>query len=91
MTEGRITARVISMKDGLKEITGVSMIRIKSREYNLLIMEDYMPVIGEIEGNVTIVSGDGEHKEEDIKGFFSHRKNMFSLMISEDFQCLEES
>lgn len=90
MTEGKITARVISMKDGLKEILGVSMIRIKSREYNLLIMEDYMPVIGEIDGTVTIVSEAGEYKAEAVKGFFSHRKNLFSFMISEDFQCLEE-
>lgn len=90
MTDGKITAKVISMRDGLKEITGVSMIRIKSREYNLLIMEDYMPVIGEIDGNVTIVFTDGEYREENIRGFFSHRKNLFSLMISEDFQCLEE-
>ena len=90
MAEGKITARVISMKDGLKEIAGVSLIRIKSREYNLLVMEDYMPVIGEIDGSVTILSGDGEYKAEGIKGFFSHRKNKFSLMISEDFQCLEE-
>lgn len=88
--EGRITARVISMEDGLKEIRGVNLIRIKSREYNLLIMEDYMPVIGEIDGTVAIVSGEGEYQTGPMKGFFSHRKNLFSLMISEDFTCLEE-
>ncbi len=88
--EGRITARIIGM-DGLKEFEGVSMIRIKSTRYNLLIMEDYMPVIGEIDGAVTIVNGDGEYRTGEIKGFFSHRRNLFSLMIREDFQCLEES
>ena len=88
--EGRITARVISMEDGLREIEGVSLIRIKSREYNLLIMEDYMPVIGELDGTVAIVTGEGEYQTGPMKGFFSHRKNLFSLMISEDFTCLEE-
>ncbi len=88
--EGKITVRVISMEDGLREIKDVRMIRIKSREYNLLIMEDYMPVIGEIDGTVTVVSGEGEYRTGPIKGFFSHRKNLFSLMISEDFECLEE-
>ena len=88
--EGKITARVISMEDGLREIQDVRLIRVKSREYNLLIMEDYMPVIGEIDGTVTIVSGDGEYQTGPITGFFSHRKNLFSLMISEDFTCLEE-
>lgn len=89
--EGRITARVISMEEGLREISGVRLIRIKSREYNLLIMEDYMPVLGEIDGEVAIVAGEEEYRTGPMKGFFSHRKNLFSLMISEDFQCLEES
>ena len=83
-------ARIISMEEGLREIEKVRLIRVISREYNLLIMEDYMPVIGEIIGTVTIVSDDGEYKAENIKGFFSVRKNLFSLMLSEDFECLEE-
>ena len=33
------------------------MIRIKSEKYTLLIMDDYMPVIGRIDGMVEIVSG----------------------------------
>lgn len=89
--KGKITARVISMEEGLREFLNVRMIYVKSREYNLLIMEDYMPVIGEIDGSVTIVTEEQEYKSGAIKGFFSHQKNLFSLMISEDFQCLEES
>ena len=88
--EGKMKARIISMDEGLREIEKVRLIRVISREYNLLIMEDYMPVIGEITGTVTIVSDDGEYKAENIKGFFSVRKNLFSLMLSEDFECLEE-
>lgn len=87
--EGKIKARIISMEEGLREMEGVRLIRIKSKEYNLLIMEDYMPVIGEIDGDVTILSEE-EYKVSGITGFFSHRKNLFSLMISEDFQCLNE-
>lgn len=79
------TASIISMKDGLRVIDPVSMIRIVSKEYNLLIMEDYLPVIGEIDGDVTIVSDTSEYKLEKIKGFFCHRRNEFSLMIGEDF------
>ena len=88
--EGKIKARIISMEEGLREMEGVRLIRIKSKEYNLLIMEDYMPVIGEIDGDVTILSEEEEYKISGITGFFSHRKNLFSLMISEDFQCLNE-
>ena len=88
---GKMTARIISMEEGLREFFQVKLIRVKSREYNLLIMEDYMPVIGEIDGSVTIVTEEEEYKSGEIRGFFSHQKNLFSLMISEDFQCLEES
>ena len=49
-----VTARVYSIVNGVKEIQHVRLIRIKSRKYNLLIMEDYMPVLGEIDGDVTI-------------------------------------
>ena len=83
-------ARIISMDEGLKEIEGVRLVRVISRDYNLLIMEDYMPVIGEITGSVTILGNGGEYKLEDIRGFFSVRKNLFSLMLSEDFVCRKE-
>ncbi|MDO4438754.1 MAG: hypothetical protein Q4B86_04830 [Eubacteriales bacterium] len=87
---GKIKVRIMGMKDGLKEIDEVSLIRVISREYNLLIMEDYMPVIGEIDGNVTIVGSQGEYKLENINGYFSIRKNLFSLLIGGGFKCLEE-
>lgn len=89
--DGKIKVKVISMKDGLQEIEHVRMVRIVSKTYNLLIMEDYMPVIGEIEGTVTVVSDEDEYRYEAVNGYFSCRKNVFSLMLSEDFTCLEES
>jgi hypothetical protein len=82
---GKMKARIISMANGLKEFSGVKMIRITSPDCNLLIMEDYMPVIGPVNGKITIVSEDGEFHLEDVKGFFTTRKNLFSLMLSEDF------
>ena len=51
---------MVSLDNGVKEYEGVSVIHIKSRYYNLLIMEGYTPSIGEVEGTVTIVS-DTEH------------------------------
>lgn len=80
-----VTASIISMKDGARRMEQVKMIRIVSKEYNLLIMEDYLPVIGEIDGDVTIVSQTGEYKLEQIRGFFCHRNNEFSLMLREEF------
>ena len=43
-----VVARIYSIKTGMREIEHVQLIRVKSEKYNLLIMEDYMPVLGEI-------------------------------------------
>lgn len=81
---GKMTAHVVSMDNGVEEYEDVSVIRIKSRYYNLLIMEGYTPSIGEIEGTVTIVSDTDSVKLENIRGFYLHKKNTFRLMIRED-------
>ena len=52
-------------------------------KYNLLIMKDYWPVIGEINGNVYI-DGKEEHAYENIKGFYMLSHNIFRLIIVED-------
>ena len=57
------------------------MIRIKSKDHNLLIMEDYMPVIGEITGRVEFVFDDQSIPYENIHGFYMHKQNIFSLLI----------
>lgn len=81
---GIMDAEVISMKTGLQMFDHVSLIRIISSRFNLLIMEDYLPVIGEIEGDVCIMSQEEEYRLERIRGFFCHRSNRFSLMLREE-------
>ena len=75
---------MVSLDNGVKEYEGVSVIHIKSRYYNLLIMEGYTPSIGEVGGTVTIVSDTESVKLENIRGFYLHKKNTFRLMIRED-------
>ena len=67
----------------LNKIDNVKVIRVKDEKYNLLIMKDYWPVIGEINGNVYI-DGDTEHAFENIKGFYMLSHNIFRLIIVED-------
>lgn len=55
---GKITATVLGIDEGFQKFDQVDMIRIKSEKYTLLIMDDYMPVIGRIDGMVEIVSGE---------------------------------
>ena len=69
--------------DGLKEYENVKIVRIVSKDYNLLIMKDYLPIIGEIEGNVDIKSDTEEVNLKDIKAFYMNSNNEFNLMIRE--------
>jgi len=77
----KIYADVVDSIDGLKQYENIRMIRVKSRDYNLLIMEDYLPVIGEIDGFVEIIFDDETIKLTDIHGYYMHKKNKFSLLI----------
>ncbi len=67
----------------LNKIDNVKVIKVKDEKYNLLIMKDYWPVIGEINGNVYI-DGKEEHAYENIKGFYMLSHNIFRLIIVED-------
>ena len=81
---GKITATVLGIDEGFQKFEQVDMIRIKSEKYTLLIMDDYMPVIGRIDGMVEIVSGEDTRSFQPIRGFYTHRKNTFELLIKED-------
>ena len=81
---GKITATVLGIDEGFQKFKQVDMIRIKSEKYTLLIMDDYMPVIGRIDGMVEIVSGEDTRSFQPIHGFYTHRKNTFELLIKED-------
>ena len=81
---GKITATVLGIDEGFQKFEQVDMIRIKSEKYTLLIMDDYMPVIGRIDVMVEIVSGEDTRSFQPIHGFYTHRKNTFELLIKED-------
>lgn len=87
----KICAEVVDARNGLQQYENIHMIRVKSRDYNLLIMEDYMPVIGEINGYVEIIFDDNTIKLENIHGFYMHKKNKFSLLIERDNGELEKT
>lgn len=81
---GKITANTFSMSEGAKEYIGLKGIRIKSKDYNLLIMEDYLPLIGKVEGDVTFIGEDETTTLDNIVGFYRHSHNNFELLIKED-------
>ena len=80
---GKIRARVLSDKDGLREYEGVRAIRIHSQDYNLLMMEDYAPTLGKICGDVHILTRDTEEHLTGVNGFYKLQQNLFVLILDD--------
>lgn len=83
MDKSGIKVRIFDIEDGLREYKDIKIIRIISKDYNLLIMKDYLPIIGEIEGNVDIKNDEVNLSFKDIKAFYMNSNNEFNLMIKE--------
>lgn len=83
MDKSGIKVRIFDIENGLREYKDIKIIRIISKDYNLLIMKDYLPIIGEIEGSVDIKNDEVNLSFKDIKAFYMNSNNEFSLMIKE--------
>ncbi|WP_317855576.1 hypothetical protein [Chakrabartyella piscis] len=77
----KIRARIIDGTKGLDFLPEVSAVRIRDLDYGLLIMEDFMPSIGSIEGSVVFVTPDGEVRYDNVRGFYKHQQNEFTFLI----------
>lgn len=76
--------KVFDLKHGLTVYNEIKLVRITSKDYNLLIMVDYLPIIGEFEGNIDIKGDDVDLSYENIRGFYMNSNNIFNLMINEE-------
>ena len=75
--------RIFDLDKGLTEYEHVKAVRMISKDYNLLIMEDYLPIIGEIDGSIDIKGDDLDIKFPKIKALYMNSNNVFNLMIKE--------
>ena len=86
----RIEAVIIGYEQGYVSYHNVKMIRLKGRDLNLLIMADFMPTLGEIDGRVELIMEEiplrkGQKGEvesvvlENVSGFFVVKNNIFKL------------
>ncbi len=73
--------KIMSLQDGVKTITDCLAIKIKSEKYNLLIMENHAPLIGEIKGNIEITLKDKKMTFDNINGYYLNLDNTFKLML----------
>ncbi|MBR7042046.1 MAG: hypothetical protein IKI04_00950 [Bacilli bacterium] len=78
-----IKVRIFDLEKGLIEYENIKIIRIISKDYNLLVMEDYLSMLGEIEGSVDIKNEEIEINYKNIKAFYMNSNNVFNLMIKE--------
>lgn len=76
-----LTVNVFTLESGLTTYTNVEYVRLTSKDYNLLIMLDYVPIIGKVEGKVDIKIQDGELSFKNIKASYMNSNNVFNLMI----------
>ena len=83
MNSDGMRVRIFSLDRGLVEYEHIKVIRIVSKDYNLLVMQDYLPILGEIEGSVDIKNEDIEINYKQIKAFYMNSGNVFNLMIKE--------
>ena len=75
-----LLVKILNIENNPKIIENVKFVRIISKRYNLLIMRDYLPIVGELEGSVEVV-GSESVKYENIRGYYINRNNEFSLII----------
>ncbi|MBE6158822.1 MAG: hypothetical protein E7159_03255 [Firmicutes bacterium] len=74
--------KIFTLKNGLEVYENVNAIRIKSKEYNLLILKDYVPMIGEIDGDLEFELADGNKLINSyIKAYYVIENNVFSVLI----------
>ena len=83
MNSKGIKVRIFNLESGLVEYEDVKFIRVISKDYNLLIMKDYLPIIGEVDGSIDIKGDDVDISYSRIKAFYMNSHNVFNLMIEE--------
>lgn len=76
--------KIFTIKEGLKLIEDVIAIRIKSGDYNLLILKDYLSIMGEIEGTIEIETSSDKIKYDNIKAYYMNNNNQFNMIVENE-------
>lgn len=91
----RIEAVIIGYEQGYVSYHNVKLIRMKGKNLNLLLMVDYMPTLGEIDGRVELLCEEHMDRKgnkgatqsivfENVSGFFVIKNNVFKLLLKEE-------
>jgi DNA polymerase/3'-5' exonuclease PolX len=80
---GKIQAQISSFERGLEIFKDISMVRVKNKKNALTILEDYTPVVAQVNGDVQLIGRDIFHELKNVKGFLCHVHNVFFLIQNE--------
>ena len=78
-----IVVQLLDINGDVKQYDDVNFIKIVSKKYNLIIMKDYLPIIGEVQGEITIGRQEETINMKKVRGYFMHKHNKFNLFYSE--------
>jgi len=78
-----IDVQLLNINGGVTEYQDVKFIKIVSKKYNLIIMRDYLPIIGEVNGEISIGTENDTIIMKKVRGYFMHKHNKFKLFYSE--------
>lgn len=73
--------KIFTLKKGLRKLEDVSAIRIKSKDYNLLILKDYIAIMGRISGDFSIEVNDDIIEYKDVDAYYVNSNNEFNVII----------
>ena len=81
--ENSFKVKIFSLSKGLEIVDNIRLIRIKSKDYNLLLMPGYVSILGEIEGNIEFELDNDKISYEDITAYYVNSDDIFSLLLRE--------
>ena len=73
--------KIFTLKKGLRKLEDVSAIRIKSKDYNLLILKDYIAIMGRITGAFSIEVNDDIIEYKNVDAYYVNSNNEFNVII----------
>ncbi len=81
--EALFKVKVFSLSKGMEIIDNVRLIRIKSSDYNLLLMPGYMSILGEIDGSIDLELDNNTINYDNVVAYYVHSNNEFLLLLKE--------
>ena len=81
--EASFKVKIFSLSKGLEILDNIKLIRIKSEDYNLLLMPGYMSILGEIDGSIDFELDEDTIHYENIVAYYVHSNDEFSLLLKE--------